>query len=60
MRNLLMAIGISAAAYSMRDRRNRRRMMQWIRPITNIDIQNLVPDKSDLQKMRKRMMKNFA
>ncbi|MEB1808075.1 MAG: DUF3918 domain-containing protein [Bacillaceae bacterium] len=60
MRNLLLAIGLGAAAYSMRDRRNRKRMMQWVQPITKLDIQNIVPDQNDLQKMRKRMMKNFA
>ncbi|WP_209122858.1 DUF3918 domain-containing protein [Alkalihalobacillus sp. BA299] len=60
MRSLFLAFGLGAAAYSMRDRRNRKRLMQWVRPITKIDFQDIVPNKNDLQKMRKRMMKNFA
>ncbi|OLO38785.1 hypothetical protein BTR23_11010 [Alkalihalophilus pseudofirmus] len=60
MRSVMLALGLGAAAFSMRDRRNRKRFMKWIQPITNIDFQTIVPDKNGLQKMKKRVLKNIA
>lgn len=56
MGRLLMLIGIGAAAYTMRDGRNRKKMMSWMK---NVDIQDLMPKKATMRRMNK-MIKNFG
>ncbi|WP_096201397.1 hypothetical protein [Bacillus sp. FJAT-45350] len=59
MRSLFVA-SLGAAAYSMRDRRTRKRFMKMIQPITNGNVEELMPKRSTVRKMRKRLTKTFA
>ena len=55
----LIAVGIGAAAMSMmKDRRNRKRVMNIMEPMKNIDLNKIMPNQ--MKQMSKRMMRPFA
>ncbi|MGO4887382.1 DUF3918 domain-containing protein [Anaerobacillus sp. MEB173] len=54
----LLTMGIGAAAYSLRDRRNRKRFMQTMQPIMN-NVEEMIP-KRRIRKMRKRLVRAIS
>ncbi|MDQ0205435.1 DUF3918 domain-containing protein [Alkalicoccobacillus murimartini] len=58
MKPLLM-LGIGAAVYSMNQSKSKTKKMDWMRPIENIDLNQLL-SKKQWRKTRKKVMKSFS
>ena len=50
----ILALGLGAAAYSMRDRKNRKRVMNMIQPVTD-----MIPRRT-VKQFRKRIERTFS
>lgn len=59
-RTTLLALGIGAAAFSMTDRKRRKRMARIIEPIKNMEMAQMMPSKRTVKKLQKRMMRTFS
>jgi hypothetical protein len=54
----ILIVGAGAAvATMMTDRRNRKRMMSWIEPVKNMNMDNMMPRNSSMKQMQKRIMR---
>ena len=57
----LIAAGVGAAAISMMgDKKTRRRMMNMMDPIAKTDFSDMMPNRSTLKQMRKRISRTFS
>lgn len=57
----LIVAGVSAAAVSMMsDKRTRNRVMNMMEPITRTELSDIMPKRSTLRQMRKRITRTFS
>lgn len=59
-RTALIALGLGAAAYSMRDRKRRKQVARFLEPMTNMEMADMMPSNRTIKKMRKSIMKTFS
>lgn len=57
---MMLAIGIGAAAYSMRNKRARRNASRFFEPMLNMEMAEMMPSKKTVRKMRKKVMRTFS
>ncbi len=55
----LLAIGIGAAAYSLSDRKKRKRFMNMIQPLSE-NIEQWMPRRATIKRISKQISKTFA
>ncbi|WP_026673866.1 hypothetical protein [Alkalihalobacterium bogoriense] len=60
MRGMLLAVGLGVAAYTMRNKKNRNRMTDIIEPIRNMNFQAMMPEKSTVKRLTRRLTKAVA
>ncbi|WP_078552690.1 hypothetical protein [Bacillus alkalicellulosilyticus] len=56
----IVAVGVTAAAYRMSNRKTQKKMDNMLKPLRNIDIQAFMPERSTMKRMRKQFTKTFA
>ncbi|UOE95569.1 hypothetical protein [Alkalihalobacillus sp. LMS39] len=60
MRGMLLAVGLGVAAYTMRDKKSRNRMTDMIKPIKNMNFQAMMPEKSTMKRVTRKITKAIA
>ncbi|HHY20359.1 MAG TPA: hypothetical protein GX525_00435 [Bacilli bacterium] len=56
----IVALGTSAMMIAMRDRKNRRKMQNMLKPMMNFQISSMLPSRKTMKRFQKRMKRTFA
>lgn len=56
----IVALGTSAMMIAMRDRKNRRKMQNMLKPMMNFQIASMLPSRKTMKRFQKRMKRTFA
>lgn len=59
-RSVMLAIGLGAAAYSMRNKKTRKNVSRFVEPMLNMEMAEMMPSKKTIRRMRKQLKRTFS
>ncbi len=59
-RTVMLAIGLGAAAYSMRNKKTRRNVSRFIEPMFNMEMAEMMPSKKTMRMIKKQIKKTLS
>lgn len=59
-RATLLALGLGAAAFSLTDRKRRKKVARFIEPMANVEMAEMMPTKRTMKKLSKRVRRTLS